>query len=344
MQRGIEFGQWKFNSNKNEILLQSSFSKEAFNGIHKVIKLTEKEFYFSKNKIIFFFKKIDLVSVLRQNKNSNLEGTWKLNHNDFDDLFLILKLPNNFTLVSASSNSVSSESGEWEYLPKTKELNLVGTHSILKGKSKVKDVSDTFLGLVRPQETLFFDKVNSKNIAWLKFKQEELETLTNEESKLPKAWRSTVSFSTNLAKFKTLEYNFGSYVKEADALRYSKTIKDVTVNKLAQSISIANKLLTKYDTIQTSESYKGKMVNNRNPFFPEEEPNYYKVVGKEKMKDNLCTVVEGFLGEKKVKYWMIDNSPGVYAKIIKESTNEFFNETNYSIEILTGLVKVSKIK
>ena len=34
-----------------------------------------------------------------------------LNHKDFDDLFLILKLPNNFILVSASPNSVNSEKG-----------------------------------------------------------------------------------------------------------------------------------------------------------------------------------------------------------------------------------------
>ncbi|WP_233890755.1 hypothetical protein, partial [Tenacibaculum piscium] len=52
-----------------------------------------------------------------------------------------------------------------------------------------------------------------------------------------------------------------------------------------------------------------------------------------------CTVVIGVLGDEKIKYWMIDNSPGVYAKIIKQTTDTFFNETTYTIETLTKSIK-----
>ncbi len=69
----------------------------------------------------------------------------------------------------------------------------------------------------------------------------------------------------------------------------------------------------------------GQMV-----FFPQEEPEYFRVVGTEDIKTDLgtfkCTVVEG-VGDfdLKLKYWMINNKPGVFAKIIKskEEDNPF---------------------
>ncbi|WP_233898511.1 META domain-containing protein [Tenacibaculum piscium] len=353
MERGREFGQWEIKPNKKEIVLKSSFSEDEFNGTHKISKLTKKEFIFSKKQMRYFFKKIDLKAISKGNKKSKLMGTWKLNHKDFDDLFLILKLPNNFIFVSASPNSVSSEKGTWEYLRKTKELSLQGTRGILKGKSRVKDVSDNFLALIRPQETLFFDNVNfDKNpIQWLDFKSEDLmseenqqenqqqNNQENEAEKLPKAWRNQQNFNENLANFKSLEYKYATYVKEAEAFRFSKICKNITINKEEQSVSIANKLITKYDTIQTSENYKGNMVNRYNSFFPEKTPDYYKIIGKETINNQNCTVVIGVLGDEKIKYWMIDNSPGVYAKIIKQTTDTFFNETTYTIETLTKSIK-----
>ena len=43
-----------------------------------------------------------------------------------------------------------------------------------------------------------------------------------------------------------------------------------------------------------------------------------------------CKVFEGLDGEAKVKYWMILDKPGVYAKIIREDVDPF-DELEYSI-------------
>jgi hypothetical protein len=35
-----------------------------------------------------------------------------------------------------------------------------------------------------------------------------------------------------------------------------------------------------------------------------------------------CTVVEGMDGDTKIKYWMINDKPGIFAKIIKDNNRE----------------------
>ena len=82
------------------------------------------------------------------------------------------------------------------------------------------------------------------------------------------------------------------------------------------------------------EDTTGKMV-----FFPQEEPEYFRVVGTEDIKTDLgtfkCTVVEG-LGnfDLKLKYWMINDKPGVFAKIIKskEEGNPFDYTNVYTLK------------
>ncbi len=72
-----------------------------------------------------------------------------------------------------------------------------------------------------------------------------------------------------------------------------------------------------------NEDTAGQMI-----FFPQAEPEYFRYVGTEKVKTPAgtfdCTVMEG-VGEfdLKLKYWMINDKPGVYAKIIKSKEDGF---------------------
>jgi len=78
----------------------------------------------------------------------------------------------------------------------------------------------------------------------------------------------------------------------------------------------------------------GQMV-----FFPQEELEYFRFVGTEDIKTDLetfkCTVVEG-VGDfdLKLKYWMINDEPGVFAKIIKskEEDNPFDYTNVYTLK------------
>jgi len=68
--------------------------------------------------------------------------------------------------------------------------------------------------------------------------------------------------------------------------------------------------------------------NFYNRLFPEKELDF-RVVGKEDVKvaagNFKCTVVEAVgMNDNKFRMWMIDDKPGVYAKIIEQNSDSSF--------------------
>ncbi|RKE03635.1 hypothetical protein [Marinifilum flexuosum] len=340
---GFDFAKWHFNATAMEINLASPLSEDEFNGIHKIKQLTNKQLVFSQGGRIYYFKRIneeqkriDAEKTGKTNEVSGLAGTWKLNHKVFDQLFLKLELPETFKFISCASGTTTSTKGQWHYLPETKELELTGVaegeHFILKGKNRVKDHSAGFLALVTARETLLFDKKDKSDIEWLTFSADEFKSHTNDENLLPKVWRNNASVISHLAKLQRMVYHCKTYVPEAEALKNTRTIlRKVDAKPEKGSVSIANIMITKYDTLQYSENYMGNMMNQNNYFFPEEEPGFYRVTGIEKYEGYECTVIEAVSDNKILKLWMINNQPGVYAKIIEQGKHFMTNETEYHV-------------
>jgi len=71
-----------------------------------------------------------------------------------------------------------------------------------------------------------------------------------------------------------------------------------------------------------------------NNFFPRSELFPFRIVGTDSISTPAgtfsCTVVEGMDGDDKVKLWMINNKPGIYAKIIIDRYSPF-DEVDYKI-------------
>ena len=68
--------------------------------------------------------------------------------------------------------------------------------------------------------------------------------------------------------------------------------------------------------------------NEYNKLYPEEN-NSFRVVGKEKITTSAgtfnCTIVEVIEGfDKKLKLWMINDKPYIFAKMIKERTDKMY--------------------
>ena len=340
---GFDFGQWRFNAAAMEINLASPLSEDEFNGIHNIKQLTNKQLVFSRGGRTYYFKRIneeqkriDAEKTGKTNEASGLAGTWKLKHNVFDELFLKLELPETYKFISCASGTTTSTKGQCHYLPETNELELTGVaegeHFILKGKNRVKDLSADFLALVTARETLLFNRVDKSNIEWLTFSADELKNHTNDDNLLPKAWQNNASVISHLAKLQSLVYDYKTYVPQAEALKNTgKILKKIDAKPEKGSVSIANIMITKYDTLQYSESYMGNMMNQNNHFFPEEEPGFYRVTGNEKYEGYECTVIEAVSEDKKIKLWMINNQPGVYAKIIEQGKHFMTNETEYRV-------------
>jgi hypothetical protein len=327
----FNIGNWKFNKAQMEVLLKNNMGENELNGMHKVLELTERSLIIQKGKEIYYFNHINTDKINQDNSQSQLAGTWKLNHKVFDEIFLQLELPNKFRFISCSPNTTTSTSGEWHFIPNTNQLELAGTPEqfILKGKSKIKDISAHSLALITPRETLLFDKVNPTDIEWLPFTIKDFEDTENNTKQLPKAWQNDNNFINHLGKLNGLLYDTKIYVQQAKALKNAQILKKIKTTK--ESVSISNIIMHKYDTLQYSENYKGHLMNQNNCFFPEEEPGHFRVIGKAQLNGYQCTIIEAINGDSKIKYWMIDNQPGVYAKIITQTENTFLKETSYNV-------------
>ena len=109
-------------------------------------------------------------------------------------------------------------------------------------------------------------------------------------------------------------------------------------------ISLTNLSITVKDTIQYSESIKGSMYNEYNDFFPQEELSPFRLATTETITVPAgtfnCKVIEGFYDDAKVKYWMIIDKPGIYAKIIREDIG-LFDKVEYSIIELEDIKKLT---
>ena len=83
------------------------------------------------------------------------------------------------------------------------------------------------------------------------------------------------------------------------------------------------------DVFPLDDETQGQMT-----FFPQDEPEYFRVIGEEDINTDLgvfkCTIVEGIGdSDKKLKYWMVNEKPGVFAKfIISKTEGNPFDYTN----------------
>ena len=74
---GRVFGEWEYNKKAKSITIKSEMIKE-FAGERKVSRHNKNELVLSGPKTKLFFIKLDNEKIKTDNKNSNLEGSWKI--------------------------------------------------------------------------------------------------------------------------------------------------------------------------------------------------------------------------------------------------------------------------
>jgi len=142
------------------------------------------------------------------------------------------------------------------------------------------------------------------------------------ESKLPWKLETIVNF---LKEHNEVVYNVTHFPDEQEIDTWVESEK-INYNEEAQSIDVRRYSYFQNDYIDMTED--PIWMNNLEEyeydfmFFPKENLNLYKVVGLESLETTLgifeCTVVEGYGDfDGKIKYWMVNEKPGVFAKIVK---------------------------
>jgi len=235
----------------------------------------------------------------------------------------------------ATSKTITA--GTWKY---NEEKKLIQMSSELdkdfNGEATVIKISDKELVYKKEEATLSFVKIEMQNSApiikmekpVLLFEREEMYddegnfNYEEAEAKLP--WKIETIVNT-LKEYNELVYDITSFPDEEEPDTWVESEK-INYNAEEQSIDVREYSYSQNDYIDMTEDpiWMGNLPEYEYDFnfFPNSNLDPYKVVGTEKIETPAgiyhCTVVEGFdQFDSKVLYWMINEKPGVYAKIIK---------------------------
>jgi len=320
--RDFEIGTWK--QSCNTLHLQSKMYP-VFDGDFKIIKSNSNEITLKNKQTEASLIKYD-IKKLQQNKQFNsLTAAWKFGGTDTN----ILRLQPNgkYTLLSIGEDMNMSTKGNWYFIPNQNAFVLQGNPDFLSDKDSIVQQGEDYLEIVNHKLHYQLEKIpEHKPIEHLTFKEEDLPEENMDAEKLP--WREFDNMKDYLSKIKTLKYNKYDYYSEVDAFVTTEIFTEIEND--SKNIKFTDYYYPNEEAVKLYETIKGFLQNSYNDFFPQKELDYYKVVDTQRKitvpaGTFTCTLVEGMTGDNKYQYWMINNKPGVFAKIIKENDGQFGN-------------------
>lgn len=288
---------------------------------------------------------IALISFAIQAQESKIIGNWQLTTvvddgktmDGFQTVFIFAE--KGILNAARSSTSEPMQVGAWKYNKKQKTI--VMTSSVDKdfnGEATIIKVNNKELSYKKDGAILNFTRLDKLDLPpkiepaatekpILSFTDDDLLDeekgfyLEEEAAKLPWKIENVVNF---LKDFKDVIYTVTSFRDgtEPDSFLVSSRI---VYNKKDQTIDVREYSFFQNDYIEMNEdplpmndieNYQEHLY-----FFPKDNLDTFKVIGTEEVATPLgnvkCTVVEGFgTYDYKIKYWMINEKPGVFAKII----------------------------
>jgi len=331
----MEVGTWKYDKKANAIVMESEMDKD-FNGVSKILKLDDDEMVMEKDGAKLFYSKFSTGKIKEVNAGSGLFGVWNVESDNPDETIVIkFEEPDNFMAVKAGSGMEETTRGSWIYQPENKSIIIIGFAPEYRGKSLVKELTPDKLILEHNGELIIAAKADNKNstLERLNFTYEDFpEDGDVDESRLP--WGDFGAMADFLSGVDYLKFRRGVLLEEVNQLKYNALLSYLTVDIEEPTVRFSNKYIDQADTSQYSENYKGGLTGRYDVFFPKTEIWPYRIVGEEMVAvpagDFNCVVVEGMDGEEKVKYWMIIDMPGVYAKVIQEG-EDVFGDLSYIV-------------
>ena len=342
----IKMGTWKYHGKTVQI---ASRQFKVANGDNKVLKLNKDGMVLENAGTKMYFRRLDREKVMAQNKASGLVGTWKLASDDHSVLqLLVFKAPDSLYFIEKEPGSTSRVSGSWIYNKNDNSLivTMMGYRTDFRGLNKITLGKDSFtlenngktIKATREKTTGKIEHLNFKESDFYdadgNFKYEE------DENKVP--WNDPQAMLDFLKTVHQLDYKYSVYIPDANTFK-SKILKaGVAVKDNGEKVCV-DYIFNGYDkdhlpddTALPPNCYD---EDSYNKLFPLKEADF-RVAGKEQITTPAgtfqCTVIEA-LGDFDTmeKLWMIDNKPGVYAKIIMENKDHSFGF--YKVYELQGI-------
>jgi len=333
--RDFEIGTW--NQSGNTLHLQSKLYP-VFNGDFKIVKSDSDKMIIKSKQTDATLIKYNLEKLKSDKQFQNLIAAWKFGGTDTN--ILRLRPDGKYILLSIGTDMNMSTKGNWYFIPGTNTFVLQGHPDFLSGKDSIIQQGKDYIEVLNHELHYQLERMpEHKLIEHLTFKEEDFPEENIDAEKLP--WREFDNMKDYLSKIKTLRYNKYDYYSDVDAFVLTEIFTEVEQNE-------KNTQFTEYyypneEAVKLSETVKGFLQNTYNDFFPQKDLDYYKVIDTQQKISVpagtfICTVVEGMTGDDKFSYWMINDKPGVFAKIIKENDGQFGNAFYQKYE-LTDIIK-----
>jgi len=298
--------------------------------------------------LLFLLFAITTVSHAQQ---SEITGIWQLSKviaegETYDNLKAIYIFEDGGLLKAArSAEGDLIDAGKWEFDEKQNTLIMSSTlDKDFNGNATVTKLTDNELIYEKDNALLHFNRLTAadlkpekKNTAVaispprLDFTEADFFDENGEykyyddEQKLP--WQDINAMLMSLENVRHLVYKYSKLDENTGTFDDKTLTADVTSNFSEQTLSI-DFIFYGFDRYNLPEDVA--MPSNEeytNLLYPEED-NTFRIVGTEQISSPAgtfdCTVVEVVLSfETRKKLWMINDKPGIYAKIITDKPGKF---------------------
>jgi len=292
-------------------------------------------------------------------QHAELVGKWQLSkvvtgdetHQNLKAIFIFEK--GGVLKAAQSAHSEVIEAGNWEFNEKQNVIIMSSTlDKDFNGKATLIKISKTELIYQKDDAILHFKRLTASDlepdtkstkvvnaVARLGFTEADFFNENgdykyyDDEEKLP--WKDTDEMLMSLENVKQLVYKFSTLDEDTGIFEDKILTADVNSNPAEQTLSI-DFIFYGYDRYNPHEDSELPPNNEySNLLYPEEE-NTFRVSGSEQIITPAgtfdCTVVEvAGSFETRKKLWMINNKPGVYAKIIADKPGPFGQYSVYEL-------------
>ncbi len=319
-----------YNFRKNELILSSDQIK-PLNGKAEITELNTGKLIFKLNDAVYYFSSYNPEDIKKDSIYNLVLGVWQINGND-TTIFEFRK-DNTVGQIVLMGDGMVGSTGQWLYIPTEKAIILQGDFGDFSKKSHIKNISPSYLEI--ENNGLNYQLERKKQInepQHLSFTYEEIENNQGDSQDLPWSDEAMMGYWKEDGE---IHYTYLNYEPIVHAFSDKEILIKVKTDEGKKKISFTYHLIKNKDTIKKGEKIKAPLMNSYNRFFPQKDIYPFRITNNFEIikingKEYDCTVVEGFDGDTKVKYWMINYMPGIFAKIIKEDEGGFLSPT-YSI-------------
>ncbi len=337
MVMGMEAGTWDYNKTGNAIVMKSELDKD-FNGVGKILNLTEKELVVDKDGAKLYYIKIDADKVAATNKQSGLLGMWTIEDKPYEGTTTLVQFsePDEFKIIEKDEGSESRLSGTWIFDKQNSLLIMIGLRGedMLKGESKIIKIDENTFELENNGELFKAAKKAKSNvkIERLTFSEDDFYDengdykYSADEEKLP--WRDWSETKNSLRNVKQLVYSFSKLINGTENFETKILTANVSITDTEEGFSIDN-IFKGFDRNNLPED--AEFPTNTefdHPLYPLTE-NTFRIVATEQITTKAgtfnCTVLEVAADfDLREKLWMINDKPGIYAKVVIDVPDPLF--------------------